>query len=176
MFKIIKRKVTQSEAELLVNAIKLTPNIMGYSYTEWLSAEHIIVAEDENGKMLGACLNYDFHEHWSKIAALFVFEEFRSRGIGKSLFYQSCQDALNRNKNIYTISANKIIIKMMADLNFVMFNNLSSLAKNNQQYQVIFYWHSLLWLMNFYRIQEITRKSILYKHYTNFVYGIKLNN
>ncbi|MBS3030421.1 MAG: hypothetical protein HCA26_26560 [Dolichospermum sp. DET66] len=59
MFEISKRKVTKAEAELLVREIKLTPNIMGYSLTEWMSAEYIIVAEDENGNMGGACLNME---------------------------------------------------------------------------------------------------------------------
>ena len=82
MFKISKRTVTKAEAELLVRQIKLTPNIMGYSLTEWMSAEYIIVAEDDNGNMVGVCLNYDFHPNWNKIAALFVIEEYRGTGLG----------------------------------------------------------------------------------------------
>jgi predicted GNAT family acetyltransferase len=174
MIKIIKRKITQSEAELLIIEIKLTPNIMGSALTEWMAAEHIIVAENEDGKMLGACLNYDFHEHWNKIAALFVFNDFRGRGIGKLLFYESYQDAVRRNKNVFTNSANQIVIKMMKDLNFIMFNNLLDLPSVINQYQLTFYWHSLVWLMNLYRIQEIIRKTIVYGYHTNFVYGINI--
>ncbi|WP_066375762.1 MULTISPECIES: GNAT family N-acetyltransferase [unclassified Anabaena] len=174
MVKIIKRKVTKSEAELLVKEIKLTPNIMGYSFREWMAAEHIIVAEDEDGKMLGACLNYDFDQHWHKIAALFVFEEFRGRGIGKLLFYESYQDAVSRKKNVLTISANKIVLKMMKDLDFIMLKNLLDLPPGVNQYKLNFYWHYIVWLMNFYRIQEIIRKTKVYGYLTNFIYGIKI--
>jgi GNAT superfamily N-acetyltransferase len=172
MVKIYKRKITQSEAELLIKQIKLTPNIIGYSLTEWMAAEHIIVAENEAGKILGVCLNYDFNQHWHKIAALFVFEEFRGQGIGKLLFYESYQDGVRRHKNIYTISANPIVIKMMKDLNFVLFNNLFSEIKINNKSKLTLIWHSVLWLMKLYRLQEIIRKSIAYKNRTKFVYGI----
>ncbi|MEA5569273.1 GNAT family N-acetyltransferase [Anabaena sp. UHCC 0399] len=174
MIKICKRKITQSEAELLIREIKLTPNIIGYSLTEWMDAEHIIVAENEDGKMLGVCLNYDFHEHWSKIAALFVFEEFRGKGIGKLLFYEAYKDAEIRHKNVYTISANRMVIKMMEDLNFLLFHSLLDLPTIVSQYRFNFYWHSLGWVVNFYRIKEIIRKSIVYTEHINFVYGIHL--
>ncbi|WP_427162395.1 GNAT family N-acetyltransferase [Aliinostoc sp. HNIBRCY26] len=176
MVKIIKRKVTTSETKFLLKAIKLTPNIMGYSFREWMEAEHIMVAEDEAGKILGVCLNYDFHEYWNKIAALFVLEEFRGQGIGKLLFYESYQDAARRNKNVFTISANQIVIKMMQDLNFVLFNNLLDFPQVISQYRFTFYGHSLAWLMNFYRMQEIIRKTIVYSDRQNFVYGINLTH
>jgi len=198
MVKIVKRRVTKSEAELLIREIKKTPNIVGYSLAEWMAAEHIIVAENEEGKMLGVCLNYDFHEHWYKIAALFIFEGFRGQGIGKLLFYQSYKDAMERHKNVYTISANPIVLKMMKDLNFIFFESLLDLPKIVIQYQATFWWHSLIWSLNFYRIKEIIRKSIdisrnepktlttsasnincwrglrVYKYFTNFVYGIHI--
>ncbi|MBE9007409.1 GNAT family N-acetyltransferase [Fortiea sp. LEGE XX443] len=175
MFRISKRKVTKPEARLLVRQIKLTPNIMGYSLTEWMTAEHIMVAEDENGSFVGACLSYDFHEDWNKIAALFVLKEFRGMGLGRSLFDKSCEDALKRRKNLYTISANKIVIKMMQDLDFVTFDSLAHLPKSaNNKYKFVFYSHHLKWIANFYRLQEIARKTILYKSQKKFVYGVKL--
>ncbi|NEP87835.1 MAG: GNAT family N-acetyltransferase [Okeania sp. SIO2C2] len=95
---VFKRKVSKLEAERLVKAIKSTPNIMGYSLKKWLEVEDVMVAEDEKGNLLGACLNYDIHQDWHKIGALFVFKEFRGQGIGKSLFYQSVEDAVQRGK------------------------------------------------------------------------------
>jgi hypothetical protein len=59
------------------------PNIMGYSLREWISAENIMVAENEDGNIAGVYLSYDFHQNWNKIAALFIFEGFRGTGIGK---------------------------------------------------------------------------------------------
>ncbi|MBU7585133.1 MAG: GNAT family N-acetyltransferase [Nostoc sp. TH1S01] len=174
MVKILKRKVTKSEAELLVKQIKLTPNIIGYSLTEWLAAEHVIVAEDEDCKMLGVCLNYDINKYWYKIASLFVFEEFRGKGIGKLLFYESYKYAVKRHKNAYTISANKIVIKMMRDLDFLLFDNLLNLPKMVSKHKLVLCLHSLIWITNLYRIQEVIRKSIVYQNHTNFIYGIHI--
>ncbi|MEA5618049.1 GNAT family N-acetyltransferase [Cronbergia sp. UHCC 0137] len=177
MFRISNRKITKSEAELVVRKIKLTPNIMGYSLIEWIRADHIIVAEDENGNIAGVCLNYDFHQDWNKIAALFVFEEFRGMGLGKLLFYKSCEDALKRGKNVYTISANEIVINMMKDLDFSISDSLTNLPKvTNIKYKLAFYSHHIVWIMNFYRLQEIIRKIIVYKYQKKFIYGIKLFN
>ena len=119
MIIISHRKVNQLEAKKMIDKIKTTPNIVGYTIKEWLNCEHIIVAEDEGGQLLGACLNYDFAESWTKIAALYVFEEFRGRGIGKALFYESFNDAMKRHKNVYTISRNPTIIKMMKEVNYL---------------------------------------------------------
>jgi GNAT superfamily N-acetyltransferase len=174
MFKILKRKVTISEAKLLIKQIKLTPNIIGYCLSEWLEAEHIMVAEDEQGNLVGACLNYDFFKHWNKIAALFVLEEFRDQGIGKSLFYESFRDAIERGKNVYTISSNSIILNFMRDLKFLNFKSLLNFPKKYKKYQFAFYLHSIKWLLNLYRIKEIIRKKNVYKPQQTFFYGIKL--
>jgi predicted GNAT family acetyltransferase len=172
MFKLVKRKVTTSEANLLIDKIKLTPYIMGYSFKEWMSAENIIVAENETGHLVGVCFSYDFHEHWRKIAVLFVIEKFRNKGIGKLLFYESCQDAIKMGKKIYTISANPYVIKMIQNLDFILFDSLMDLPKIEDK--LIFYFHSIKWLINFYRLQEIARKLIVYKNHQKFFYCIKI--
>ncbi|HIK06921.1 MAG TPA: hypothetical protein IGS40_19895 [Trichormus sp. M33_DOE_039] len=69
------------------------------------------------------------------------------------MFYKSYQDAARRNKNVFTISANQIVIKMMQDLNFILFKSLLDFPQEISQYRYTFYGHSLAWLMNFYRMQ-----------------------
>lgn len=173
MLKVTKRKVTESEVKLLIEKIKTTPNIVGYTMNEWLKGEHIIVAEDDRGQLLGACLNYDFAEKWTKIAALYVFEEFRGRGIGRTLFYESFNDAINRQKNIYTISRNPTLIKMMNELEFTTFDSLFNFPNRFKLDQLDFYVHSLQWLSSPYRIKEIIRKQIAFPSQSDFIYGVK---
>jgi len=60
MFKINSRKLTEQEATLLVENIKLITEITGYSLKEWLTFESVLVAEDREENMLGVCLAYDF--------------------------------------------------------------------------------------------------------------------
>lgn len=172
-FQIIQRQISEAEAKLLIQRIKKTPYIMGYSLKEWLKAQNIMVAEDEHGNLAGICLNYSLNQKWHKIAALFVLEEFRGRGIGKSLFYASVENALAEEKYIYASSANPIVISMMDALGFVKFDNLIDFSREYSQDKWLIYSHSLKWLFNFYRVREIIRKKLVYELRESFVYGVK---
>ena len=173
IFRIIQRQISEAEAKLLIQRIKKTPYIMGYTLKEWLTAKNIMVAEDENGNLAGVCLNYDLDWKWHKIAALFVLEEFRGKGIGKSLFYASVEKALKRKKNIYASSANPIVIKMMDALGFLKIDNLIDFPMEYSEDKWFIYSHSLKWLFNSYRVREIIRKKAVYGLREPFVYGIK---
>lgn len=173
MSTIVKRKVNESEAKLLVEQIKSTPNIIGYTIKEWLNAEHIFIAEDKQGQLLGACFNYDINEKWTKIAALYVLEELRNRGLGKALFYESFNDAMKRHKNVYTISCNPIILNIMSELKFITFTNLLDFPISYATDLADFYIHTLQWLSSPYRIKEIIRKQIVYRPQKPFLYGLK---
>jgi predicted GNAT family acetyltransferase len=173
MSKIVKRKVNESEAKLLVRYIKSTPNIIGYTFDEWLNNEHTFIAEDERGQLLGACLNYDINAKWTKIAALYVMADFRGRGIGKALFYESFNDATNRDKNVYTISCNPIVLNIMSELEFTTFTNLIEFPRAYTDDLLSFYIHTLEWLSNAYRIKEIVRKQLVCRPQQPFVYGLK---
>ncbi len=173
MLRIVKRKVNESEAKLLVHLIKSTPNIIGYTLKEWLDAEYVFVAEDEHGLLLGACFNYDIDRDWNKIAALYVLEEFRNRGLGKALFCESFNDAMTRNKNVYTISCNPVVLNIMSELEFTTFANLIEFPRAYTDDRISFYIHTLEWLSNAYRIKEIVRKQFVCRPQQPFVYGVK---
>lgn len=172
-FQIIQRQINEAEAKLVIQEIKKTPYIMGYSLNEWLKAQNIMVAENEQGNLVGVCLNYDLSEKWHKIAALFVLEEFRGREIGKSLFYASVEKALQRKKYIYASSANPIVINMMDDLGFVKYGNLADFSREYSQDIWLIYSHNLKWVFNLYRAREIIRKKLVYGLGQSFVYRIK---
>lgn len=91
------------------------------------------------------------------------------------LFYESFNDAQKSSKNVYTISSNPIIIKMMDDLGFVKFENFFKLTQTYQNHRSLFCWHTAQWIMSSYRIREIIRKSIIYQRVGNFVFGIKFS-
>jgi GNAT superfamily N-acetyltransferase len=173
MLTVAKTKINESEAKFLIEQIKFTPNIIGYTLKEWLNAEHIIVAKNEYGELLGVCLSYDIAESWTKIAVLLVLKEFRSQGIGKALFYNSVADAISRQKNVYTISCNPIVINLMDRLQFTKFNSLLKFPEAYQKHKLTIYFDNLQWLVNSYRMQEIIRKKLVYKLNDPFFYGLK---
>lgn len=173
MFKIAKRPVDAIEASLFIEKIKLTPNIIGYTLSEWMSAKHTFVAEDRQGEILGVCMSYDISESCTKIAALYVLEKFRNQGISKELLNQSCKDAISRQKDLYTISCNPIVIDIMQELNFMTFANLLHLPSAHLSKRLLLYAHSLQWLSHPYRIKEIIRKQRIYPSRKPFIYGLK---
>ncbi|NER36788.1 MAG: GNAT family N-acetyltransferase [Oscillatoria sp. SIO1A7] len=172
MVEIVKRKLSQQEAELLVAEIQQTPYIVGYSVREWLAADRILVAEGGDRSLMGVCFSYDFSPNWTKIAVLFVRDQFRGRGIGKRLFYRAVREIAARKKNAYTISANPIVIEMMEQLGFSLFGSLLRLPENCQSDALLFYRHSLQWLLNPYRIRELLRKTIVYRSQPPFIFGV----
>lgn len=136
-----------------------------------------MVAEDPDGNVLGACLNYDFDSKWSKIAALFVFKEHRGKGIGKALFFESFRDITKRKRNIYATSSNPLIIRLMKECDFVVFRKLLAL-KNEcpMKHRLNLCVHTIVWFLNPYRIREILRKVFTHKFKEPFFLGIKINS
>ena len=173
MFKIVRRNLQNHEAQTIVDEIKRTPNITGYSQKEWLSFKEVLIAENSEGKMIGVCLYYDFHRDWSFISVLLTLKPFRNMGIGQSLFKIACDNILNDGKNIYTASKNPIVIKMMKKMDFILFDTLFKLPEEYKEYEFIFTLRLINWILSSYRIKELIRKAKLYGVQSNFVYGIK---
>jgi len=176
MVKIIHRKLTANEAELLVKEIQGTPYIVGYTFKEWMQAENIRMAEDENGHLMGVSLDTEFGKNWTKIAVLYVRKQFRGQGIGKRLFYAACEEAIAHGRNLYTISANPIVINMIHDLEFSTFPSLFAFPEAAQTHKRTIYSHTLKWLANFYHLKELIRKHYVYKSKEKFVYAIRLGS
>lgn len=169
---LIKRKIEFKEAKYLVEKIKLTPNIMGYSMDEWIKSNNVYVVEDVHGNIMGACLSSDISHDWISIAALFVFPEFRGQGFGKSLLYASINDALSNNKKIYITTANPIIISIIDKFNFVSFDSLTKLFINVPN-KLYFFFYYIKWISNEFRFREIIRKSMFLRSESKFIFAIK---
>ena len=173
MFQLLERQLTSREADILVREIKLTPNITGYSLKEWLEFDKVLIAENNTGEMIGVSLYYNFSKNWTFISVLFVLEDFRGKGAGKQLFYKACDNILHSERNIYTSSREPIVIKMMHDLGFEIFNTLFTLPEQYKKYEFDFFWRGLIWIISSYRLGEIIRKSIKFGKQKSFIYGIK---
>lgn len=175
MSTIVQRVLTETEAELIVNKIKSSPNITGYSFSEWLefTRENLLIAENEKGEMIGVCCYYDFSPKWSYLAVLYVFEEYRGEGIGKKLFYQACANILESKKSIYISTRTPAVIKMMNDLGFTTFDTLLTLPEPFKEYELDFLIRGARWVLNSYRLKEIIRKALIFQNQPGFLYGIK---
>lgn len=161
-FKIRQRKLKRNEAILLVEKIKETPNITGYSLREWLNFSNLLIAESNEERLIGICTCCDFGKRWTFLSVLFVLKEFRGQGVGTILFNKTCDISLSRKKNLYTSSQNPTVIKMMKAREFITFTTLIKLPRNYKRYEFVFFVRLLKWLISCYRIKEIHRKSKIF--------------
>ena len=176
-YKIVKRSLTENEIKILIDEIKNTPNISAYNKIEWRNCKNLFVAQDTSGKMLGACLNDDFTNHWTEIAALFVLEDFRNHGIGKDLFKWSLIDTIARQRNILAMSSNPFVVKMMGEYGLTIFESLADLPDPYRKHSFTLNWfYELRWLMNWYRIVEVIRKKFVFKAKKKYKYGLMINS
>lgn len=177
MFDIRQRRLIPAEAVLLAEKIKMTPNITGYSSSEWMSFANVLTADSSDGTLKGVCLCCDFGKIWTYISVLFVFEEYRGQGIGHALFKEACDVSAARKRNIYTSSRNSTVINMMKEEEFSIFDTLYKLPKPYKRYELLFFIRLVKWIASYYRIKEMFRKSKKfkdsYKDSSDFVYGIK---
>ena len=116
---IVFRPLTHAEAVRLHQALKETPNILGYTVRELMRFSDVSVAELENDneeKFAGACFSVDLRQGWTEIAALCVLPEWRGRGIGKALFAAAWERAQARRRHVYVLSRNPQVIQWMQAL------------------------------------------------------------
>jgi GNAT superfamily N-acetyltransferase len=122
IMEISHRSLTFDEAVRLHQALKDTPNILGYTVRELERLSDVYVAqvaneseenESEENEFAGACFSVDLRQGWTEIAALCVLPRFQGRGLGKALFEAAWNRAQDRRRHIYVLSRNPQVIEWM---------------------------------------------------------------
>lgn len=124
------------------------------------------VAESEE-TFVGACLSVDLPLGWTEIAVLYVLEEFRNKGIGKELFDRGWQSAEERRRNIYVISRNPSVLKLMNDRGMRVKKNLLCAP-------VAVHLYNLKYMASVYRIVEAVRKISMSRGKLPFCFGVRI--
>lgn len=109
----VHRPLTRSEAEQVHEALKETPNILGYTVRELLKLTDVFAAEADGGVFAGVCFSVDMPQNWTEIAAVFVFPDFEGRGLGTALFDAAWARAEARRRHLYLLSRNPQVVKWM---------------------------------------------------------------
>ncbi len=124
MNQIIKRrKLTNTEVDLLIRDTKFFSSLIYVSKERWLGFENpYIIGEDDN--FVGVCMIYELKD-WIKIGPLVVLKKYQGKGFGKKLLYRIVEDY--KNKNIFITSSNPNVKKILDKLNFTYINNYFSL-------------------------------------------------
>lgn len=160
---IHRRKLTRTEAGILVSALRDTPNITGYSLEEWLRFSDVWVAEVD-GKFAGVAVNEDFGSYWTYITALFVMPEYQGKGVGKELFGTQLAVIQECKRGAYTCSRNPMVIKWMKSSGMSLSSTMWTAPL-----PILFYY--LTFYISLYRLREFLRKSKEFKNEPKWVYG-----
>ena len=163
--RIAKRALTKEEITQLIDGIRSTPNITGFTAKE-LNAFGQPWTAEISGRLVGVAYVTAIGRHWSDLALLFVWPEFRGRGVGGALFEAAWQEMVANHKNIYIVSRAEPVLKLMRakTMRFVGLIDLPWPVK----WDVIFYA-----LNNPYRIKEFVRKLIAFPGSPAYHYAIK---
>ena len=165
--KINKRKLREEEITLLIDETRKTPFMTGHSKREWRNFSDAFVAEVKNN-FAGVCVDIDLGFNWVEIGAIIVLEQFRGAKIGKKLFIEAFNYAESKKKNIYIVSRNPIVKKWMQENKMILANHVFNLP-----FPII--WHDIIMFFSLYRILEFFRKSVLFRHKAEYIYGYKIN-
>ena len=147
---IIHRPLTHAEAVRLHQALKDTPNILGYTVRELTGFLDVYAAEVDR-EFAGACFSVDLRQGWTEIAALCVLPEWRGRGIGKALFEAAWARAQARRSHVYILSRNPQVIQWMRDCGM-------QVNANHLRAPAAVQWYMARHMASWYRSREGFRK------------------
>ncbi len=165
---IVFRPLTHAEAVRLHQALKDTPNILGYTVRELERFSNVYVAEEEDNekKFAGACLSVDLKQEWTEIAALCVLPESRGRGLGKALFEAAWARAQERRRHVYVLSRNPQVIQWMRALGM-------QVDGNHLRAPAAVQWYMVRHMASWYRSREGFRKRRAIRRCPPLLQGMK---
>jgi hypothetical protein len=163
--RVIQEKFTRAEAKIVQAEIRMSPDIVGYSYNELLKMENVFKAYCVD-EFVGSCTNFDFGRNWTELSAFIVREKFRGSGVGSKLFSAAWIDAEKRAKHIFILSRNPSMVKIFLNSGMTIINSFRHLPAQIKA-------KSYKPATSSYRFKEFIRKLPMKKS-GKFIFGVKL--
>lgn len=116
---LTKRNLTDQEITKLIKEIKKFPNLVAGNKKRWKDLDEVYVAT-LNKKLVGACGTSTFI-NWLKIGPFVVLEKYHGKGYGKKIIESVVND--NKDKNLFTVSSNPVVWKIMKNISFQQVNS-----------------------------------------------------
>ncbi len=162
------RALSQTEAVLLHDELKTTPNILGYTIPELMRFQNVIVAEVD-ARFAGVCISKDLLFNWTDIAVLYILPEFRGRGLARELYTAAWENAILKRRHIFTWSCSPEVVHLMEDFGMTT-------SKSMFRMPLAVHFHMNVHMMSWYRISESIRKGRAMKRVMPLMVGTKKTN
>lgn len=112
--KIIRRSLKESEIKLLLEDIKLYPDLVFIKESRFRKYDNAYIVEQDK-EFVGLCGIYEM-KNWVKLGPLVFLKKFHGKGYGKILLNKIVNDY--SDKNVFITSSNIAVQKIISRLDF----------------------------------------------------------
>lgn len=160
--KITRRSLKENEINLLMNDIKLYPDLIYVKKSSFKKYKNPYIVKYKN-EFVGLCAIYQI-ENWIKPGPFVFLKKFHGKGYGKILLNKIVGDY--SNKNIFITSSNTAVQKIISRLNFKEVDGIFNLPTSILLQSIKFLFECFHWKV----ITEFIRKKFTMKRNTRKYY------
>ncbi|MEX1651720.1 MULTISPECIES: GNAT family N-acetyltransferase [Streptomyces] len=159
-FELQRRPLTRAEAAAIMRAIRDSPDITGYSAAEWTGRrDTFVLYNPRSGELAGALLVHHLVGRWSEIAVVFLFEEYRGRGLGRRLLQGTLRTLKSADRELLLFFCSPGMGRLSAESGFDVLADEAEFTRGSLRRRIFLsVLYKAQWLASSYRLREIRRK------------------
>ncbi|MBQ1099048.1 GNAT family N-acetyltransferase [Streptomyces sp. NPDC097107] len=162
---MVRRPLTAAEAAEVMERIRTSPHITGYSLREWTGKRDTFLLRDTaSGRVAGALLVHHLLGGWSEIAVVYVFEEHRGHGLGRLLLEDAVGAIRTSGRKLLLFFSSARMGHIAAGSGFDLHDSEADLTRGSLSRGLFLgILYKAQWLASLYRLREIRRKRRTYQ-------------
>jgi GNAT superfamily N-acetyltransferase len=159
-FELQRRPLTRPEAAEIMLRIRESSRITGYSAAEWTGRRDTFALVDPvTGRLAGALLVHHLVGGWSEIAVVFLFEEYRGRGLGRQLLQGALRTLATADRKLLLFFCSPDMGGLAAEAGFEILADEEEFARGSVRRRLFLsVLYKAQWLCSVYRLREMRRK------------------
>ncbi|WP_406462036.1 hypothetical protein OHB07_10810 [Streptomyces sp. NBC_00111] len=160
-FLLQHRPLTRPEAAGIMREIRKSPDITGYSEGEWTGRRDTFALMDTGtGRLAGALLVHHLAGRWSEMAVVFLFEEYRGRGLGPRMLQGAIRALEPADRDLLLFFCSSGMGRIAGESGFDVLAGEAEFTRGSLRRTLFLsVLYKAQWLCNAYRLREIRRKK-----------------
>ncbi len=159
-FVVEPRHLTPTEAGRVIDEIRSSATITGYSFDEWTrTRETLVVTDADDGELVAVALAHHLVGGWTELAVLYVLDGHRGRGVGTVLLDESVRHLRASRRRILMFFCDDQMQHLAQRAGFVVHADEAAFARGSLlRFLFIRSFYKPQWLADAYRRRELRRK------------------
>ncbi|MFB8027802.1 MULTISPECIES: hypothetical protein [unclassified Streptomyces] len=156
-----RRPLTRPEAAEVMREIRQSPHITGYSAGEWTGRRDTFALVDTGtGRLAGALLVHHLAGRWSEIAVVFLFDEYRGRGLGQRMLRGALCALEPGGRDLLLFFCSSGMGRIAGESGFDVLAGEAEFTRGSLRRRLFLsVLYKAQWLCSAYRLREIRRKK-----------------